>query len=168
MTFDYRYLIDKSVLDVLKRILADIQSSGIVGDQSFYISFRTDAGGVVLSKTVKQKYPKEITIVLQHQFKQLKVFDEKFTVNITFSGAAENLEIPFSAITSFFDPVTNFGFQFASKKNPDNSQDHLTTKADILPSEFKFVKRKRDKITNEAKIVSLDKFREKREEKNKI
>ena len=59
-------------------------------------------------------------------------------------------------------------FATASKKNPDNSQDHLATKADILPSEFKFVKRKRDKITNEAKIVSLDKFREKREEKNKI
>ena len=89
MTFDYRHLIDKSVLDILKKILEDIQSNGISDDRSIYISFRTNAQGVVLSKPVKQKYPKEITIILQHQFKNLTVLDEKFTVNITFSGITE-------------------------------------------------------------------------------
>ena len=99
MTFDYRHLIDKSVLDILKKILKDIQSNGISDDRSIYISFRTNAQGVVLSKPVKQKYPKEITIILQHQFKNLTVLDEKFTVNITFSGITETVEVPFNTIT---------------------------------------------------------------------
>ena len=62
MTFDYRHLIDKSVLDILKKILEDIQSNGISDDRSIYISFRTNAQGVVLSKPVKQKYPKKLLL----------------------------------------------------------------------------------------------------------
>jgi hypothetical protein len=81
---------------------------------------------------MKQKYPKEITIVLQHQFKKLNIYDEKFTVNISFGGIAENIEIPFAAITSFLDPVANFGFQFALKKHfhmqdSNNNQNYLKT-----------------------------------------
>lgn len=166
MTFDYRHLIDKSVLDILKKILEDIQSNGISDDRSIYISFRTNAQGVVLSKPVKQKYPKEITIILQHQFKNLTVLDEKFTVNITFSGITETVEVPFNTITSFLDPAANFGFQFAvpneAKLAKSNS---YVNKADILPSKFKLTDNKKAKINNkEATVVAFDKFRKKSEE----
>ena len=167
MAFSYRCLIDDAVLKVLKQILNDIKDNGLLGDQSFYISFRTNYEGVVLSSTMKQKYPKEITIVLQHQFKKLNIYDEKFTVNISFGGIAENIEIPFAAITSFLDPVANFGFQFALKKHSDHSQNHHITKADVLPSEIKFAESKKNVTTKEAEVISLDTFREKRDEKKK-
>jgi len=73
MAFSYRCLIDEAVLKVLKQILNDIKDNGLLGDQSFYISFRTNYEGVVLSSTMKQKYPKEITIVMQHQLKKPKI-----------------------------------------------------------------------------------------------
>jgi hypothetical protein len=166
MTFDYRHLIDKSVLDILKKILEDIQSNGISDDRSIYISFRTNAQGVVLSKPVKQKYPKEITIILQHQFKNLTVLDEKFTVNITFSGITETVEVPFNTITSFLDPVANFGFQFAvSNEAKLGKSNSYVNKADILPSKFKLTDNKKAKINNkEATVVAFDKFRKKSEE----
>jgi len=167
MAFNYRCLIDEAVLKVLKQILDDVKNNGFLGDQSFYISFRTNHTGVVLSNIMKQKYPKEITIVLQHQFKNLNVYDEKFTVNISFGGVAENIQVPFNAITSFFDPIDNFGFQFAKKEYSDHIQNNHVTKADILPSETKFAKSKKKLMTKEAEVILLDKFREKRDEKNK-
>jgi hypothetical protein len=166
MTFDYRHLIDKSVLDILKKILEDIQSNEISDDRSIYISFRTNAQGVVLSKPVKQKYPKEITIILQHQFKNLTVLDEKFTVNITFSGITETVEVPFNTITSFLDPAANFGFQFAAPNEAKLAKSNsYVNKADILPSKFKLTDNKKAKINNkEATVVAFDKFRKKSEE----
>lgn len=166
MAFDYRHLIDKSVLDILKKILRDIQENGISDDRSIYISFLTNAHGVVLSKPVKQKYPKEITIILQHQFKNLMVLDEKFTVNITFSGITEKVEVPFDAITSFLDPAANFGFQFAMpSKAKFTKSDTYPNKPDVLPSKFNITDNKKTKINNkEATVVIFDKFRKKSEE----
>jgi hypothetical protein len=169
MLFDYQYLIDKSVLNVLKQILNYIQNNGLSDDQSFYISFLTNSKGVILSKTVKQKYSKEITIVLQHQFKDLKVLDKKFTVNLAFNGIAEDIEVPFDAITSFLDPVANFGFQFVTHKNHhQDKKAFIVNRAEILSSEFKLSKRKIRTVNKEATIIALDKFRKKREEEDKI
>ncbi len=166
MAFDYRHLIDKSVLDILKKILKDIQNNGISDDRSLYISFRTNDQGVILSESVKQKYPKEITIILQHQFKNLTVLDEKFTVNITFSGITEKVEVPFYSITSFLDPAANFGFQFAmSNGTKSTKSDSYINKAEILPSKFPLADNKKSKINNkEATVVVFDKFRKKSEE----
>ena len=91
MAFDYRCLIDKAVLEVLKQIINDIKNNGLVGDQSFYISFCTTFDGVILSHHIKEKYPKEITIILQRQFDKLKVYNDMFTVDISFGGKTENI-----------------------------------------------------------------------------
>lgn len=168
MAFNYRYLIDEAVLKVFKQILSDVQDNGLIGDQSFYISFRTNFRGVVLSNTMKQKYPKEITIVLQHQFSKLNVYDDKFTVNISFGGRAENIEVPFSSITSFLDPVANFGFQFDSKRHLDQVKNYGTDSRDragVLSSEAKFSESKKITKSKEADVVSLDIFKEKRNKK---
>ena len=166
MAFDYQSLIDEAMLEVVKKILLEVQDNGLTPDQSFYVSFRTNVKGVVLSKVVKDKYPKEITIVLQHQFRNLEILNDKFVVNIAFGGAAENIEVPFSAITSFLDPVANFGFRFIPKK-VEAKVKRFAIKAEILPSGSKFTKSKVAKIHQEGNVVVMDAFRKKRDEENK-
>jgi hypothetical protein len=94
------------------------------------------------------------------------VLDEKFTVNITFSGITEKVEVPFDAITSFLDPVANFGFQFAMpSKAKFTKSDTYINKPDVLPSKFNITDNKKTKINNkEATVVIFDKFRKKGEE----
>lgn len=169
MAFDYQSLIDEAMLGVVRNILLEVRDKGLKGDQSFYISFLTNFKGVVLSKAVKNKHPQEITIVLQHQFKNLTILDEKFIVNISFGGAPENIEVPFRAITSFLDPVSNFGFRFIPKK-PSIQAKEVTTKfgakAEILSSAAKFVNPKVSKVHGEGNVIAIDKFRKKHDEKN--
>lgn len=168
MAFDYQSLIDEAMLGVVKKILIEIEIKGIRDDQSFYLSFRTNFPGVILSDKVKEKYPKEITIILQHQFRNLAVINDKFMVNISFNGRAENIEVPFNAITSFLDPAANFGFQFAHKK-PAPRISNKGSGAEILASESKFIKSAKTKVSKklEGNVVAMDKFRKKRDESTK-
>jgi hypothetical protein len=84
----------------------------LAGDHHFYISFDTEAPGVSLSRRLKEKYPREMTIVLQHRFWDLVVSEERFEVKLTFDGIPERLVVPFEAIKVFFDPSVRFGLQF--------------------------------------------------------
>jgi hypothetical protein len=86
--------------------------SGLPGDHHFYISFDTTAAGVSLSKRLKEKYPAEMTIVLQHRFWDLAVSDDRFEVKLTFDGIPERLVVPFAALKVFFDPSVRYGLQF--------------------------------------------------------
>lgn len=108
----YQELLDEAMLGIVKKVLSRVQFDGLSRDQSFYISFNTEHPNVILSKNVKKKYPKEITIVLQYQYRDLQVFDDKFKVNITFGGASETIQVPFNAIIGFVDPGANFSLQF--------------------------------------------------------
>lgn len=112
MTIDYQSLIDAALLDIVRKILSDVQEEGLEDNQSFYISFYTDHPGVVLSRRVRQLYPEEITIVLQYQYKDLRVFKDKFSVNLGFGGVTETVEVPFLALTGFADPLSSFSLQF--------------------------------------------------------
>ena len=87
-------------------------ATGCPGDHHFYISFWTDFPGVRLSQRLRDKYPQEMTIVLQHQFWDLGVTDHGFEVGLSFSGIPERLLIPYDAITGFFDPSVQFGLKF--------------------------------------------------------
>ncbi len=108
----YQELLDEAMLGIVRKVLLKAQLDGIEDEQSFYISFMTDHPDVEISKHVRSKYPNEITIVLQYQFRDLRVFDNKFTVNIAFGGIPETIIVPFAAITSFVDPSSNFSLQF--------------------------------------------------------
>jgi hypothetical protein len=98
---------------VVRTVLADGATKGLPGDHHFYISFDTRAEGVVLSPRIKAQYPKEMTIVLQHQFWDLTVTPDRFEVGLSFSGIPERLVVPFRAITGFADPSVQFVLQFA-------------------------------------------------------
>lgn len=160
MAIDYQVLIDEAMLEIVRKILINTQSEGLVDDQCFYISFRTDYPEVILSNHVKSRYPKEITIVLQYQYKNLRVLKDRFSVNIAFSGIPETIEIPFAALTGFVDPSVDFSLQF--KKNRDFAREEV--EHEIESTDFtKFKKSATEKSSDKkaGEVIAIDKFRKK-------
>ena len=108
----YDLLVQEALCGVVSRVLADAAKNGLPGDHHFYITFRTHAPGVRLSSRMRDAYPEEMTIILQHQFEDLKVTEHSFEVGLSFKGVPEMLLIPFEAMTGFFDPSVQFSLKF--------------------------------------------------------
>jgi hypothetical protein len=108
----YDLLVQEALKSVVRKVLVDAAREGLPGEHHFYISFRTEHSGVRLSQRLREKYPQEMTIVLQHQFDQLIVHDHGFEVGLSFSGFPERLRVPFDALSGFFDPSVQFGLKF--------------------------------------------------------
>jgi hypothetical protein len=109
---DYEALAQSAMRGIVRTVLTRVAKSGLPGEHHFYIAFKTDAPGVVLSKRLKEKYPEEMTVVLQHRFWDLVVSEERFEVKLTFDSIPERLSVPFDAIKVFFDPSVPYGLQF--------------------------------------------------------
>jgi hypothetical protein len=125
-TIDYDSLTQEAMRGVVRNVLTQAAKSGLPGDHHFYISFDTAASGVVLSKRLKDKYPHEMTIVLQHRFWDLSVSDDGFEVKLTFDGIPERLVIPFAAIRVFFDPSVRYGLQFEDLESDPEAGDDIS------------------------------------------
>ena len=108
----YDLLVQDALKGVVRKVLGDAARDGLPGDHHFYISFRTDFPGVRISPRLREKYPEDMTIVLQHQFWDLAVTDQSLEVGLSFSGVPERLFIPLDAVTGFFDPSVQFGLKF--------------------------------------------------------
>jgi uncharacterized protein len=108
----YDLLVQEALKGVVRKVLADAAKDGLGGDHHFYVSFRTDFPGVRLSQRLREKYPQDMTIVLQHQFWDLSLTEHAFEVGLSFSGVPERLLVPFDALTGFFDPSVQFGLKF--------------------------------------------------------
>lgn len=109
----YDLLTQQALRGVVRSVLAETAKKKVLpGDHHFYISFDTRAEGVRLSERLKAQYPEQMTIILQHQFWDLKVTDDAFEVGLSFGGTPEKLTVPFEAIKGFFDPSVQFGLQF--------------------------------------------------------
>jgi hypothetical protein len=108
----YDLLTQQALRAMVRDLLADIARKGLPGEHQFFISFDTNAEGVKLSQRMHAQYPDEMTIVLQHQFWDLTVSDDRFEVGLSFNGIPERLTIPLTAIKGFFDPSVQFGLQF--------------------------------------------------------
>ena len=100
----YQKLVQEALLGVVRSVLKDVSENGLQGEQHFFITFRTQADGVHIPKSMKERYPDEMTIVLQHQFDDLKVEDDSFSVLLSFSGKPERLIVPFKSLLGFVDP----------------------------------------------------------------
>ena len=177
----YDLLTQQALRGVVHNVLADAARKGLPGDHHFYISFDTTADGVRLSQRLRSQYPEEMTIILQHQFWDLSVDDDRFEVGLSFGGVPEKLSIPFAAINGFFDPSVQFGLQFETvgegqdntvpaatietkpaaaepkKKTPTRSSVPAVTSANTsepAPAEP-------DKPAGGAEVVRLDRFRKK-------
>ena len=138
----YDLLTQQALRGVVHRVLTDTAKKGLPGDHHFYISFDTHADGVRMSDRLRAQYPDEMTIILQHQFWDLKVGEEEFEVGLSFGGVPEKLTVPFEAINGFFDPSVQFGLQFEEviegeeRPAPANVQEPLaaTNKKKRLPA----------------------------------
>ncbi|MCB4770908.1 ClpXP protease specificity-enhancing factor SspB [Ancylobacter sp. Lp-2] len=108
----YDLLVQDALRAVVRRVLTDVARDGLPGDHHLYVSFDTRAPGVRLSNRLKERYPEEMTIVLQHQFWDLVVTELFFEVGLSFNGIPERLHVPFDALKGFFDPSVKFGLQF--------------------------------------------------------
>jgi len=108
----YDLLVQDALRNVVRKVLGDAARDGLAGEHHFYVSFRTDYPGVRISQRLREKYPQDMTIVLQHQFWDLGVTEHTFEVGLSFSGVPERLLVPFEAVTGFFDPSVQFGLKF--------------------------------------------------------
>eukprot|EP01035_Chromulina_nebulosa_P016570 gene16570-21956_t len=108
----YDVLARDALRGVLRRVLTDAAEHGLPGEHHFFITFVSTADGVKLSPRLLAQYPEEMTVILQHQFWDLVVTEDRFEVGLSFNGIPERLVVPFSSIKSFFDPSVQFGLQF--------------------------------------------------------
>ena len=108
----YDVLARDALRGVLRKVLTDAAAHGLPGEHHFFITFVSKAEGVKLSPRLLAQYPEEMTIILQHQFWDLTVLEDRFEVGLSFGGIPERLVVPFSAIKSFLDPSVKFGLQF--------------------------------------------------------
>jgi hypothetical protein len=110
----YDEIVQEALRAVVGRVLGEVESTGgtLPGNHHFYITFKTAAPGVVIPTHLRERFPDEMTIVLQNKFWDLKVTDAGFSVGLSFNQIPSKLEIPFAAITAFVDPAVDFGLQF--------------------------------------------------------
>jgi len=107
----YDKWVEEALCHVIRRALAQVAADGLPDPHHFFITFLTDAPGVVMPGSLRAQYPDKITVVIQHQFWGLKVEDDAFEVSLAFQGVNTPLRVPFDAITAFADPGVNFGLQ---------------------------------------------------------
>lgn len=110
----YDEIVQEALRAVVGRVLGQVETSGgeLPGNHHFYITFKTGAPGVAIPSHLKERFPDEMTIVLQNKFWDLAVAEDSFTVGLTFNQIPAKLDIPFAAITAFVDPAVDFGLQF--------------------------------------------------------
>jgi uncharacterized protein len=146
--FDYPKMVETALRGVMREALARTAREGLPGEHHFYVTFRTHALGVGIPNHLLSKFPDEMTIVLQHQFRALEVGEDAFSVNLSFQSRSERLKIPFAAVTTFADPSVNFGLQF---QVPGAQLADVAT----LPAQIPSPEPERPA----AEVVTLDKFR---------
>lgn len=111
-SIDYEGLAQDALRGVVRSVLDQVARNGLPANHHFFIAFNTRAPDVGISKRLREQYPEEMTIVLQHRFWDLQVHDDRFEVKLTFGGIPERLVVPFRAIKVFFDPSAHYGLQF--------------------------------------------------------
>ncbi|MGZ5907976.1 MAG: SspB family protein [Reyranella sp.] len=156
----YDILAQEALRGVVRKVLAEVAKTGLPGEHHFFISFVTRAPGVRLSQRLLEQYDKEMTIVLQNQFWDLKVTDVGFEVGLSFDGHPETLVVPFAAIKGFFDPSVQFGLQFDPAATPDAVAESTAAAAHPAPAAVADETAAAAEAPGE-KVVSLDSFRKK-------
>ncbi len=163
----YQALTQAAMRGVMKHALKVAASeTGLPGDHHFYITFRTGAPGVAMAEHLSQKFPDEMTIVIQHQFWDLEVSDRHFEIVLQFSGVPQHLKIPFGAVTRFVDPSVNFGIGFEpmAVQHAEETIDPVeegSAKGAKPAAAKKEDAAEGDRPASDGTVVSLDAFRRK-------
>jgi hypothetical protein len=154
---DYSILVDNAMHLIVKRSLEIFASTDSHGEHHFFISFITKYPGVVISDKLHNKYPYEMTIVLQHQFEELKVADDHFSVLLSFDNQQEKIVIPFASLTAFADPSVKFGLQFRhadeSQLETNQNEEKSTNNEKIS---FKKTRPSKPIVRDKGNVIALD------------
>lgn len=163
----YRALTDAALRGVVREALKRAEKQGLIGAHHFRLTFKTHFPGVEIPDFLREQYPDEMTIILQHQFWGLKVKDNHFEVTLTFRKVPATLAIPFHALTAFVDPGVQFGLQFQPEGSEPGTpaEPALGAAPSALPSPDKSGEREDGKPAEKpavpGEVVSLDSFRKK-------
>ncbi|AZO00398.1 hypothetical protein EJ066_26550 [Mesorhizobium sp. M9A.F.Ca.ET.002.03.1.2] len=170
----YDILAQEALRGVMRKVLAEVARTGLPGNHHFFITFLTGAPGVRVSSRLRERYPEQMTIVIQFQYWDLKVSDTGFEVGLSFSDVPEKLEIPFSAVRGFYDPSVNFELEFDVKTETSADEgsagqpapEALAAVAEKKPEKKKAAETEKkpavaDAAAKGAEVVSLDAFRKK-------
>ncbi|MBB6178673.1 SspB family protein [Pseudorhizobium flavum] len=160
----YDILAQDALRGVIRKVLSEVAATGrLPGDHHFFITFLTGAPGVRISQHLKTKYPEQMTIVIQHQFWDLKISDTQFEIGLSFSDTPERLVVPFNAIRGFYDPSVNFELEFEVPlaEEDENSSAEITAIPVESAARHDAVEQAEGEEKKPASVVSLDSFRKK-------
>lgn len=155
----YDKMVESALRGVVRQAVEEVMAEGLPGDHHFYITFLTDYPGVEIPDYLRERYPREMTIVLQHQFYDLTVDREKMGVTLSFNNMPERLVVPLGAISIFADPSVNFALQFQPMGDDDGDFDPDGLPLDDDETDHEEGRKKSESATGE--VVSLDQFRKK-------
>lgn len=147
-SIDYGNLMHRAMRGLIQTVLTDVSQKGLPGSHHFFITFSTLHPEVQMADWLHERYPEEMTIVIQHWFENLNVDPQGFSITLNFGNSPEPLYIPFDAVHTFVDPSVEFGLRFETQEFDDDDEEDDD---DEPPPE--------DKPRGEAEVVSLDKFR---------
>lgn len=154
-SIDYGNLMHEAMRGLIQKVLTGVSKTGLPGKHHFFITFDTMHPDVELADWLSDRYPGDMTIVLEHWFENLEVTNEGFSVTLNFGDSPEPLYIPYDAIRTFVDPSVEFGLRFETQEDLDDGDDD---EDDEAPMEVDAEEEKADK-PHQAEVVSLDKFR---------
>lgn len=146
---DYGNLMHTAMRGLIKTVLTDVSETGLPGAHHFFITFDTREPGVQIAEWLQERYPEEMTIVMQHWFENLEVGDTGFAITLNFGDAPEPLYIPYAAIKTFVDPSVEFGLRFESPEDELDEDDLVEESIEVEEPEEH----------HDADVVSLDSFR---------
>jgi len=149
-TIDYGNLMHRAMRSLIKSVLSDVAEHGLPGEHHFFITFDTTHPDVEIADWLHDRYPGEMTVVIQHWFDNLIVTDDGFSITLNFGNQPESLVIPFDALHTFVDPSVEFGLRFETQDADEDDEDEATPESADDVS---------DAPAHEAEVVSLDKFR---------
>ena len=165
-TIDYGNLMHDAMRGLIKKVLKDVQANGLPGSHHFFITFDTTHPDAELADWLSDRYPDEMTVVMQHWYDKLEVGDDGFGIRLNFGDAPEPLFVPYDAIKTFVDPSVEFGLRFEAQEDEDSAEDQVEVEddgpSDDEPVHLPDPKPSKDSVedtTKEAEVVSLDSFR---------
>ena len=165
----YDRMVEHALRSVVRKALAEAAQRGLPGEHHFYITFHTDRAGVGIADWLRQQYPQEMTIILQHQFWDLTVEEERFAVTLSFGGRHERLTVPLDSVTRFADPSVKFGLQFEAAEEEAEAKPAAAAPAPVAkaskqteaPAAASSSAAASGESPKGAEVVTLDSFRKK-------
>ncbi len=159
---DYESLMEDALRNVLRGALRIVETQGLPGESHFFITFASDREDVIIPPKLRAQFPEQMTIVIQHQFRDLITHDQHFEITLTFDGVEHSISVPFDAVIEFSDPTAGFGLQFSTLEVPEESPETTNAPPDNNAPAPDNAKNAGDEAQSGADIISLKGFRDKK------